>query len=75
MRSDPKGFFFSVCSYEHSWRRTADGVCDEKRFLFVQSGGVYFCLAGYHDEILQKPDRPLPCPYLPTYLPTLLMGN
>ena len=26
-------------------------------------------------EILQKPGRPLPCPYLPTYLPTLLMGN
>ena len=26
-------------------------------------------------EILQKPERPLRCPYLPTYLPTLLMGN
>ena len=23
-------------------------------------------------EILQKPGRPLPCPYLATYLPTLL---
>ena len=34
-----------------------------------------FCLGGTHDEILQKPGRPLPCPYLPTYLPTLLMGN
>ena len=33
-------------------------------------GVYYFCLAGHHDEILQKPDRPLPCPYLPTYLPT-----
>ena len=39
------------------------------------AGGVYFCYIGHHDEILEKPDRPLPCPYLPTYLPTLLMGN
>ena len=35
----------------------------------------YSCLGGPHDEILQKPGRPLRCPYLPTYLPTLLMGN
>ena len=32
--------------------------------------GILFCLAGHHDEILQKPGWPLPCPYLPTYLPT-----
>ena len=36
---------------------------------------IIFAWGGPHAEILQKPDRPLPCPYLPTYLPTLLMGN
>ena len=41
-----------------------------------ESAGVFFfCFAVRHAEILQKPGRPLPCPYLPTYLPTLLMGN
>ena len=34
--------------------------------LRYYSGVFYFCLAGYHDEILQKPDR-----LLPTYLPYL----
>ena len=38
-------------------------------------GVFFFSWGGQHDEILQKPARPLPCPYLPTYLPTLLMGN
>ena len=28
------------------------------------------CLGVHHDEILGNPDLPLPCPYLPTYLPT-----
>ena len=38
-------------------------------------GVFFFCWLVRHAEILQKPGRPLPCPYLPTYLPTLLMGN
>ena len=36
---------------------------------------ILFAWGGQHAEILEKPDRPLRCPYLPTYLPTLLMGN
>ena len=36
---------------------------------------ILFARGGQHAEILEKPDRPLRCPYLPTYLPTLLMGN
>ena len=31
-----------------------------------------FAWGGTHAEILEKPERPLRCPYLPTYLPTLL---
>ena len=42
--------------------------------MLIAAGALLFLLDA---EILQKPDRPLPRPYmyLPTYLPTLLMGN
>ena len=45
------------------------------RFFLPLPGVFFFCLGGPDAEILEKPDRPLRCPYLPTYLPTLLMGN
>ena len=32
--------------------------------------GFILCVGGSHAEILETPDRPLPCPSLPTYLPT-----
>ena len=53
-------------------RRACVRVCVE---VPVPPGVCTFCLGVPHDEILEKPDRPLRCPYLPTYLPTLLMGN
>jgi hypothetical protein len=65
----PRSMSFGSCEVSES-SRGLDGQPDPS-----PPGGVYFCLAGHHAEILQKPDRPLPCPYLPTYLPTLLMGN
>ena len=49
---------------------------DRSRVPGIEPPGVFFfCWPVRHDDILQKPGRPLPCPYLPTYLPTLLMGN
>ena len=41
-----------------------------QKFTFSFTNQVYVFF--HHAEILQKPDRPLPCPYLPTYLPTYL---
>ena len=54
-----------------AWRaarwQPAQYALDQVAFIFAWGGP--------HDEIQEKPDRPLRCPYLPTYLPTLLMGN
>ena len=56
-------------------RRRRRGPCSPGPKTIKKAGVFYFCLGGQHDDILEKPGRPLPCPYLPTYLPTLLMGR
>ena len=65
----------SGCSCQ---RRRMSTTCSSTRCSGISVGPnkcILFLRVGHHDEILQKPGRPPPCPYLPTYLPTLLMGN
>ena len=52
------------------WAVVCSQVTCEQRV--AKTSVYYFCLGGPHDEILQKPGRPLRSPtYLPTYLPYL----